>query len=35
MWHAWDRGETCTGFSWESPEEKANSEHQGVDGSMG
>jgi hypothetical protein len=19
MWHAWERGETCTGFWWESP----------------
>jgi hypothetical protein len=22
MWHAWERGETCTGFWWESPKEK-------------
>jgi hypothetical protein len=22
MWHAWERGETCTGFWWESPEGK-------------
>jgi hypothetical protein len=22
MWHAWERGETCTGFWWESPREK-------------
>jgi hypothetical protein len=22
MWHAWERGETCTGFWWEKPEGK-------------
>jgi hypothetical protein len=22
MWHEWERGERCTGFWWESPEEK-------------
>jgi hypothetical protein len=22
MWHAWERGEMCTGISWESPKEK-------------
>jgi hypothetical protein len=22
MWHAWERGETGTGFLWESPNEK-------------
>jgi hypothetical protein len=22
MWHAWERGETCTGFWWESQREK-------------
>jgi hypothetical protein len=22
MWHAWEWGETCTGFWWESPKEK-------------
>jgi hypothetical protein len=29
MWHAWEMGEMCTGFWWESPKEK------GVDGRMG
>jgi alpha-glucosidase (family GH31 glycosyl hydrolase) len=32
MWHAWERGETCTGSWWESPEEKVHLEDQGVDG---
>jgi alpha-glucosidase (family GH31 glycosyl hydrolase) len=31
MWHAWERGETCTGFWWESPKEKDHLEDQGVD----
>jgi hypothetical protein len=22
MWHAWEGGETCTGFWWECPKEK-------------
>jgi hypothetical protein len=35
MWHAWERGETCTGFWWESPKEKDHFEDQGVDGRMG
>jgi hypothetical protein len=35
MWHAWERGETCTGFWWESPKEKDHLEDQGVDGRMG
>jgi hypothetical protein len=35
MWHAWERGETCTGFRWESPKEKDHLEDQGVDGRMG
>jgi hypothetical protein len=33
MWHAWQRGEKCTG--WESPREKDHFEDQGVDGRMG
>jgi hypothetical protein len=32
MWHAWERGETCTGFWWESPRERDYLEDQDVDG---
>jgi alpha-glucosidase (family GH31 glycosyl hydrolase) len=32
LWHAWEGGETCTGFWWESPKEKDHLEQQGVDG---
>jgi hypothetical protein len=32
MWHAWERGETCTGFWWESPRKRGHLEDQGVDG---
>jgi hypothetical protein len=35
MWHAWERGETCTGFWWESAKEKYHLEDRGVDGRMG
>jgi hypothetical protein len=35
MWHAWERGETCTGFWWESPKEKDHLKDRGVDGRMG
>jgi hypothetical protein len=35
MWHAWERGETCTGFWWESPNEKDHLEDHGVDERMG
>jgi hypothetical protein len=34
MWHAWERGETCKGFWWESPKEKDHLEDQGVGGRM-
>jgi hypothetical protein len=32
MWHAWERGETCTGFLWETQKEKSRLKDQGVDG---
>jgi hypothetical protein len=35
MWHAWERGETCTGFWWESPKEKDNLKDPDVDGTVG
>jgi hypothetical protein len=35
MWHAWERGETCTGFWREGPKEKDHLEDQGVDGRKG
>jgi hypothetical protein len=35
MWHAWERGETCKGFWWESPKEKDHLKDKGVDGRMG
>jgi hypothetical protein len=35
MWHAWEMGETCTGFWWESPKEKEHFKDQGVDGRIG
>jgi hypothetical protein len=35
MWHAWERGETCTGFWWESPKERDLLKDQHVDGRMG
>jgi hypothetical protein len=35
MWHAWERGETCTGFWWESSKEKNHLKDEGVDGRMG
>jgi hypothetical protein len=35
MWHAWKRGETCTGFWWEIPKGKDHLEDRSVDGRMG
>jgi hypothetical protein len=32
MKHAWERGETCTGFWWESPKGNDHLKDQGVDG---
>jgi hypothetical protein len=34
MWHAWKRAEKCTGFWWESLNEKDHLKDQGVDGRM-
>jgi hypothetical protein len=34
MWHAWERGETCTGFLWESLRERDHFEDQDIDGRM-
>jgi hypothetical protein len=31
MWHAWERGEKCTGFWWKSPKEKDHLKDEGVD----
>jgi hypothetical protein len=35
MWHAWERGETFTGFWWEGPKENNHFEDQDIDGRMG
>jgi hypothetical protein len=35
MWHAWERGENCTGSWWESPRERDHLKDQSVDRSMG
>jgi hypothetical protein len=35
MWHAWERGENCTKFLWESLKERDHSEDKGVVGKMG
>jgi hypothetical protein len=35
MWHAWERGKTCTGFWCESPKEKDHLKDQGVNARMG
>jgi hypothetical protein len=34
MWHAWERGETYTGFWWESLKERDHLKDQDVDGRM-
>jgi hypothetical protein len=35
MWHAWERGEMCRGFWWESPKEREHLKDQFVDGRIG
>jgi hypothetical protein len=35
MWHAYETGETSTGFCWESRKKKEHLGDQGVDGKMG
>jgi hypothetical protein len=35
MWHAWERGEKCTGFWWDRLKENDHLKDQGVDGSLG
>jgi hypothetical protein len=35
MWHTWERGETCTGFWWESPNKRNHLEDQCLYGKMG
>jgi hypothetical protein len=35
MWHARERRENFTRYSWESPKERDHSEDQGVGGRMG
>jgi hypothetical protein len=35
MWHAWERGETCRRFWWESPKEGDHLKDRGVDGRVG
>jgi hypothetical protein len=35
IWHAWERGKTCTGFRWESQKKKDHLKDQGIDGRMG
>jgi hypothetical protein len=35
MWHAWERGETCTGFWRENPRERDHLEDQDIDVGMG
>jgi hypothetical protein len=32
MWHAWEWGEMCAEFWWESPKEKGHLKDRGVDG---
>jgi hypothetical protein len=35
MWHAWERGETCKRFWWESLKERDHLKDRGVDGRIG
>jgi hypothetical protein len=34
MWHAWERGEKCTGVWWDSPKEIDHLKDEGIDGRM-
>jgi hypothetical protein len=34
IWHAWECGETCRGFWWESTRERDQLKDQGVDARM-
>jgi hypothetical protein len=35
MWHAWEKGGTCTRIWWESPKDKGHLKDQSFDGSLG
>jgi hypothetical protein len=35
MWHAWERGEKCRRFWWESVKERDHLKNLGIDGRVG
>jgi hypothetical protein len=35
MWHAWEKGGTCTGFWWENLKKKDHLKDKGIDRRMG